>query len=97
MTWIKTLLPTENEAVHEALGRLVELYPQEYAPERRAERKLPDAVKNDSMMLSHSLLPQTMLHAFSTFGSLMDPSLPLSRRQHEMIATTVSTTNSCCY
>ena len=37
MTWIKTLPPTENEAVHEALGGLVELYPQEYAPERRAE------------------------------------------------------------
>ena len=39
MTWIKTLPPTENEAVHEALGRLAELYPQEQAPERRADRK----------------------------------------------------------
>jgi alkylhydroperoxidase family enzyme len=48
-------------------------------------------------MLSHSLIPQAMYHAFAAFGSLMDPRLPLSRRQHEMIATTVSVLNRCYY
>ena len=36
-------------------------------------------------------------HAFATFGELMSPALPLSRRQHEMIATMVSLTNQCHY
>ena len=54
-------------------------------------------MKNDSIILAHSLLPKVMLHAFSTFGALMDPALPLTRRQHEMITTTVSTLNRCYY
>lgn len=98
MTWIKTVRPTpENPSVREVLRKLVALYPKEYDPARRHERILPEAVKNDSIMLSHSLIPQAMFHAFATFGSLMDPALPLSRRQHEMIATTVSTLNRCFY
>ena len=97
MTWIKTMPPTEHAAVREALQKLAALYPKEYDPSRRHERLLPDLVKNDSIMVSHSLIPQAMYHAFATFGSLMDPALPLTRRQHEMIATTVSTLNSCFY
>ncbi len=98
MTWIKTLTPTaENPAVAEAMRTLVALYPSEYSPARRHERILPDAVKNDNVMLSHSLIPDAMFHAFAAFGSLLDPSLPLTRRQHEMIATTVSTLNRCFY
>jgi alkylhydroperoxidase family enzyme len=97
MTWIKTVHPAENLQVREVLQRLNELYPREYDPARRHERLLPDAVKNDSIMQSHSLIPQAMFHAFATFGSLMDPALPLSRRQHEMIATTVSALNRCYY
>jgi hypothetical protein len=46
---------------------------------------------------SHSLIPQALYHAFSTFGTLMSPELPLSRRQHEMITTVVSVTNRCKY
>lgn len=97
MTWIKTLPPTEDAAVREVLQKLAALYPKEYDPARRHERVLPEAVKGDSIMLSHSLIPQAMYHAFATFGSLMDPALPLSRRQHEMIATTVSALNRCFY
>jgi alkylhydroperoxidase family enzyme len=97
MTWIKTLPPTENDTVQEVVQKLVALYPKEYDPARRHERLLPDAVKGDSIMLSHSLIPQAMYHAFAAFGSLMDPRLPLSRRQHEMIATTVSVLNRCYY
>ena len=41
--------------------------------------------------------PPALAHAFATFGVLMDPALPLSRRQHEMIATMVSITNACHY
>jgi len=97
MTWIKTIPPTESAAVREVLQKLAVLYPREYDPSRRHERILPDAVKNDSIMTSHSLIPQALYHAFATFGSLMDSALPLSRRQHEMIATTVSTLNRCFY
>jgi hypothetical protein len=97
MTWIKTVLPTESPAVREALQKLAALYPKEYDPSHRHERILPDVVKNDSIMTSHSLIPQAMYHAFATYGSAMDPALPLTRRQHEMIATTVSTLNRCFY
>ena len=97
MTWIKTMPPTESPAVREVLQKLAGLYPKEYDPSHRHERILPESVKNDSIMTSHSLIPQAMYHAFATFGSLMDPSLPLTRRQHEMIATTVSTLNRCFY
>jgi hypothetical protein len=46
---------------------------------------------------SHSLIPEALFHAFSTFGALMSPELPLRRDQHEMIATMVSVTNRCFY
>jgi hypothetical protein len=97
MTWIKTAPPAEHAPVREALQKLAALYPREYDPSRRHERILPDLVKNDSIMLSHSLIPQAMYHAFAAFGSMMDPALPLTRRQHEMIATTVSALNRCFY
>lgn len=97
MTWIKTAPPVEHVSVREVLQKLAALYPREYDPSRRHERILPDLVKNDSIMMSHSLIPQAMYHAFAVFGSLMDPTLPLTRRQHEMIATTVSALNSCFY
>jgi alkylhydroperoxidase family enzyme len=98
MTWITIRSPhAGNPDVRDALQKLIALYPKAYDPAHRHERLLPDAVKNDSIMLSHSLIPQAMYHAFATFGSLMEPSLPLTRRQHEMIATTVSTLNKCFY
>jgi len=97
MTWIKTASPMESPAVREVLQKLAALYPKEYDPSHRHERILPDLVKNDSIMTSHSLIPQAMYHAFAAFGSMMDSALPLSRRQHEMIATTVSTLNKCFY
>jgi len=46
---------------------------------------------------AHSLIPDALHHAFATFGALMSPDLPLTRRQHEMIATVVSVTNRCYY
>ena len=98
MTWIKTVPPTpDNPELMEALESQRGLYPREYGPQARGERRLPPIVANDSIVLSHSLLPQALKHAFSTFGALMNPDLPLSRREHEMIAATVSALNRCFY
>lgn len=101
MTWIKTVPPAppteENVALRDALEAQRSLYPAEYGPDRRGERRVHPLVANDSIVLSHSLLPEVLKHAFSTFGALMNPDLPLSRRQHEMIAATVSSVNRCFY
>jgi hypothetical protein len=97
MTWIKTISPKESPEVLEALMAQAQLYPEQYSPQGQAQMQVPPAVANDSIVLSHSLLPDVMRHAFSTFGALMNPSLPLSRAQHEMIAATVSSLNRCFY
>ncbi|HEY0158978.1 MAG TPA: hypothetical protein VGF28_16960 [Thermoanaerobaculia bacterium] len=93
MTWIRTI--PLGEAGDE-LRRLVEqqraLYPGEYATPA-----FPGLEPGGSIVESHSLIPQALFHAFSTFGALMAPGLPLSRRQHEMIATRVSALNRCHY
>ncbi len=93
MTWIKTVpLSEANENLLRALESQRSLYPAEYAaPVFRTE----DGV--GGLVASHSLLPDALFHAFSTFGVLMSPELPLARRQHEMIATMVSVTNRCFY
>ena len=57
----------------------------------------PDPSGASSIVGSHTLIPDALFHAFSTFGALMSPELPLQRRQHEMIATMVSVTNRCVY
>ena len=49
------------------------------------------------IVASHSLIPDALYHAFATFGALMSPDLPLTRRQHEMITTVVSVANRCRY
>ena len=46
---------------------------------------------------AHSLIPDALYHSFATFGVLMSPDLPLTRRQHEMITTVVSAVNRCVY
>ena len=93
MTWIKTDPPPEGE---EALRRAMEaqrsLYPIEYA-----QPVHPTGDGSSSIVASHSLIPDALYHAFATFGVLMSPELPLTRRQHEMITTMVSITNRCHY
>ena len=59
--------------------------------------RLPDLVRQDSIVASHSLIPQVMKHFFSGLAALLDPSLPLVRREHELIASTVSALNRCTY
>jgi hypothetical protein len=98
MTWIKTVPPTpDNAPLMEALAQQAALYPPEYHLAHGGPCRVPDIVQNDSIVLAHSLIPQALAHAFATFGVLMDPALPLSRRQHEMISTTVSALNRCVY
>jgi hypothetical protein len=48
-------------------------------------------------MISHSLIPQAIYHAFAAFGSMMDAVHSLTRRQPEMTAATVSALNRCLY
>ena len=62
---------------------------------RSAARGVTDEA--GSIVASHSLIPDALFHAFATFGVLMSPDLPLTRRQHEMITTVVSVTNRCHY
>jgi hypothetical protein len=93
MAWIRTVRPEDgDDALRAALAAQRALYPAEYAsPEPADNADLPGIVA------THSLIPAALHHAFSTFGALMAPDLPLQRRQHEMIATVVSLTNRCHY
>ena len=93
MTWIKTVTVDESEEVRKAVESQRELYPIEYATPVHAT---PDG-ETAGIVASHSLIPTALFHAFSTFGALMSPDLPLDRRQHEMITTVVSVTNRCHY
>jgi hypothetical protein len=93
MTWIKTVTVDESEEVRKAVESQRELYPIEYAT---PVHPTPDG-ETAGIVASHSLIPDALFHAFSTFGSLMSPALPLDRRQHEMITTVVSVTNRCHY
>jgi hypothetical protein len=93
MAWIKTipLAQAEGELL-ELLMKQRGMYPAEYAV---PAPKASDI--GESIVESHTLIPEALYHAFSTFGVLMSPDLPLERRQHEMIATMVSVTNDCFY
>jgi hypothetical protein len=93
MTWIKTLpLAEGDEALRQAVEAQKRLYPAEYATPVH-----PTGDGTSDIVASHSLIPEALHHAFATFGALMSPDLPLSRRQHEMITTLVSTLNRCHY
>jgi hypothetical protein len=96
MTWIRTI-PVEqaDDVLRRCYDAVARLYPPEYREEVAAARR-PDG-GSDSVVAAHSLIPEAMRHALSTFGVLLDPELPLSRRQHEMIAAVVSVQNRCFY
>src|SRR5262245_30114157 len=93
MTWIKTLSPHEGgEVLRVAIEAQRRLYPAEYA-----DPVHPTGDGTSEIVASHSLIPEALHHAFSTFGVLMSADLPLERRQHEMIASRVSALNRCHY
>ena len=93
MAWIKTIkLEDAAPDLQKILKKMRMSYPQEY------ETPAPKASTiNESIVDSHTLIPDALFHAFSTYGALLSPELPLGRRQHEMIATMVSVTNDCFY
>ncbi len=93
MTWIKTVPMSEaSEELKQAIEAQRAMYPQEYAPPVH-----PTGDGTSGIVASHSLIPSALHHAFATFGALLSPDLPLTRRQHEMITTVVSATNRCHY
>jgi hypothetical protein len=93
MTWIKTVpLSEADEELRHAIESQRGLYPVEYATPVH-----PTGDGTSGIVASHSLIPGALRHAFSAFGELMSPDLPLTRAQHEMIATMVSVTNRCVY
>ena len=95
MAWIKTVSFEEaDEKLQKILMETRASYPQEYATPMSDDAANPI---NESIVDSHTLIPDALFHAFSTFSALMSPDLPLERRQHEMIATMVSVTNDCHY
>ena len=91
MAWIKTIPFTQADAtLRRALDGQKAYYPAEYA-------RGPEDDGSTSIVATHTLIPDALFHAFSTFGALMSPDLPLTRRQHEMITTRVSAVNRCQY
>lgn len=93
MAWIKTVpLAEADEKLRKAMESQRALYPIEYATPVH-----PSDGGGAQIVASHTLIPDALYHAFATFGVLMSPQLPLSRRQHEIITTMVSVTNRCVY
>jgi hypothetical protein len=96
MTWIRTTpMEAAEPGLREIYEALYRLYPPEYGEPVPAARR-PDG-GDDSIIAAHSLIPDAMRHAFGTHLAAIAPDLPLSRAQHEMIATVVSAQNRCFY
>ncbi len=96
MTWIRIIPPAAaDEPLRRTYEDLRALYPEEYHTEVSSLRK-PDGT-SDSITAVHSLIPEAMRHAMAAYAVLLSPDLPLTRRQHEMIATVVSALNRCFY
>lgn len=97
MTWIKTTPLSEAEGrLKECVDECMRLYPPEYSIPVEAVSDVTDG-QGASIVMAHSLLPEVLKHTFSTYGALLSPELPLGRRQHELIAATVSALNNCFY
>ena len=93
MAWRKTIPRDEADGrLTKALEAQHALYPPEYG-----EPASPGRGIDEGIVSSHTLIPDALHHAFATFGVLMSPDLPLTRRQHEMITTIVSATNRCVF
>jgi hypothetical protein len=91
MTWIKTIRPEDADpSLLELLQKTRAMYPPEYATP-------VTSVAGESIVASHTLIPQAMHHAFALLAVLMQPGLPLERKHHEMIATVVSVANRCFF
>ena len=96
MTWIKIVPPEQaDEGLRRIYEQVLALYPPEYEEPVPAVTR-PDGT-SDEVTVAHSLIPEAMHHMMAGFAVLMRPDLPLTRRQQEMIATTVAALNRCFY
>jgi len=90
MTWIRTIpMDESDEKLRSLLERQRAAYPIEYS--------IPINPGGDSIVTAHTLMPDALAHIFAAFGEMMKTDLPLSRAQHELIATMVSLENRCFY
>jgi hypothetical protein len=97
MAWIKTIPPEQADANLRQIYQSVRaLYPAEYGGEPVASLVRPDGT-SESIVTAHSLIPEAMRHMMSGLAVLLQPNLPLTRSQQEMIAAVVSIENSCFY
>jgi hypothetical protein len=97
MVWIKTARPSDDPALADALSDVRPRHPPEYAGSPESDARLPPLVRDDSIIRAHTLFPDVLRPLFCAFAALLGPDKPLSRRQHEMIAATVSSLNRCFY
>ncbi|MCW1967559.1 MAG: hypothetical protein KIH69_005495 [Anaerolineae bacterium] len=96
MPWIKMTPARQADADLRAVyNDIYQLYPDEYKASVPALVN-PDG-SEDSITAAHSLIPEAMRHIMSAYGVLLQPDLPLTRRQHELIASVVSLQNHCFY
>ena len=96
MTWIKTVPPEAADShLRGCYEAVYALYPPEYHVDVPGLQR-PDG-GTDSIVAAHSLIPEALRHALAAYAVLLAPDLPLTRRQHEMIATLVSAQNRCFY
>ena len=96
MAWIETVPYGDADAALRSVYESVRaLYPVEYATDVPSLVR-PDGA-SDSIVAVHSLIPEAMRHMMSGLAVLLQPELPLTRRQQEMIAAVVSVENSCFY
>ena len=93
MTWIRVIPFDEDEKLRRRARGAAARSIRSSTPQPTH----PHHADTDGIVASHSLIPDALYHAFATFGALMSPDLPLTRRQHEMITTVVSATNRCHY
>ncbi|MDH3494303.1 MAG: hypothetical protein OEM82_12185 [Acidobacteriota bacterium] len=93
MAWIKTIRPQDaGPELLDMLRKLRSTFPTEYST------PVPAASSTgESIVESHSLIPDALFHGFMTASAAMTEDLPLERRHHEMIATVVSGVNDCHY
>jgi hypothetical protein len=100
MAWIEVIPPAQaDEKLRAAIEGQKKLYPIEYATAVSFPGETPEKKQEEGagIVNSHSLIPDALYHAFATFGTLLSPDLPLTRRQHELITSTVSALNRCFY
>ena len=97
MTWIKhTPYDQADDDLKRVYDSVRALYPVEYGGPPVEPLVRPDG-GSDSIVAVHSLIPEAMRHMMSGLGVLLQPDLPLTRRQQEMIAAVVSVQNACFY